>query len=188
METNKTEKPIFPESDEAAKFVTGISGWMDRHGMFWGKDEKMSRFAGATNKRCGGCQAVIAINTSICSECSRKASSARYLELPKEKWDGETPLYSNTADEFFYSAIEIIEYLADNECTSESLELVICEPQQLSYVDTDHWHDDLPEDGELPDNVQAAVDALNKAIDEAGTVSWSPGDVAAIVDLDTPFK
>ncbi len=106
------------------------------------------------------------------------------MELPKEKWDGETPLYSDPADEFFYSAREILEYLADNECTIEALELVICESQQLSYIDTGNWFDDLPEDGELPANVQEAVDALNKAIDEAGTVSWFPGQVAAIVNLE----
>lgn len=33
-------KPIFPESPEAATFKTGLSGWVDRHGRFWGDDEK----------------------------------------------------------------------------------------------------------------------------------------------------
>lgn len=186
MQANNTEvKPIFPESEEAAKFVTGISGWVDRDGQFWGGNEKIARFSGSTHKHCK-CGAVIPKN-SYCKDCHRKKYLERYKNAKKIEWDHKTPLYSQAYDKYLFDTDDLVDFMCESEATdTEELELFICEPQQLSYVDTDHWYDDLPEDGELPDNVQAAVDALNKAIDEAGTVSWFPGDVAAIVNALLP--
>lgn len=180
-------KPIFPESEEAAKFVTGVSGWVDRHGRFWGNDERMARFCGATHKHCE-CGAVIE-QRSYCEVCAKKKNSDQYKMLEKKVWDETTPIYSQTNDQYFFSKDDFFDFCHDQQIgsdeltdLSDELELFICEPNYLSEIESDHWVDDLPEDGDLPAEVEAALEVLNAVIRKAGPVSWSPGKFAAIVD------
>lgn len=188
MQANSVEvKPIFPESDEAAKFVTGISGWVDRDGHFWGNDERMARYSGSTHRHCD-CGEVVE-QRSYCIACHRRKEIENYKNAQKIEWDHETPLYSQAHDKYLFDKDDLFDLMCETEVTDpDELELFICESVKLSHIDGDYWDDDLPEDHDLPDNVQSALDALNKAIIEAGTVSWFPGQVAAIVDLNTPFK
>ncbi len=44
--------------------------------------------------------------------------------------------------------------------------------------------DSLPEDGEVSEELYIAFEALNKVIANHPQLSWSPGDKAAIVNLD----
>ena len=43
---------ILNTSDEAAHFVTGLSGWVSRHGHFYGNDERLARYDGCTHTVC----------------------------------------------------------------------------------------------------------------------------------------
>ena len=96
------EKIILAESDEAAKFVTGISGWVDRHRKFHGKSEEMARYYGSTHKKCKECkEAIIRIGYSFCANCQEKKDIERYNKLEKKVWDGESYLYSDRADVYF---------------------------------------------------------------------------------------
>jgi hypothetical protein len=63
---------------------------------------------------------------------------------------------------------------------------VICEPQNLSEINEDHWHDELPEGGDLPSAVSDALDALNAAIRANTEFTWYPGRTALRVDTPTP--
>ncbi|HAT6800607.1 TPA: hypothetical protein JAN03_00980 [Citrobacter freundii] len=47
----KTEKIVMMDSDEAASIQT-VTGWVDRHGRFWGGDEHQARWCGATHRKC----------------------------------------------------------------------------------------------------------------------------------------
>jgi len=176
------QQPIFPESPEAATFKTGLSGWVDRNGIFWGEDERAARYAGSTHKKCE-CGAVIK-NRSFCGDCSRAKDANKHREAEKITWDCETPLYSQIHDKYFFDEDELFDFM--HECNiknPDELELFICEPNYLSEINSDYWHDDLPEDGELPGDVELFLDALNTAIRAAEPVSWSPGKFAAIVEV-----
>jgi hypothetical protein len=62
--------------------------------------------------------------------------------------------------------------------------LIICVPNYPRQIDGDYWSDDLPEDGDLPTELEKAVDAFNKVIRNLQPLSWSPGKYAAIVNVD----
>lgn len=176
-------KPIFPESPEAAKFVTGISGWVDRDGGFFGNDERLARYSGSTHKKCS-CGEVITKN-SYCEKCHRSADIERYKSAKKLEWDHKTPLYSDSNDEYILTIDDLINLMEELEITCvDDLRLFICEPNYLSQIEIDYWSDDIPEDGELPGNVGEALDALNKEISKSIAVSWSPGKFAAIINLE----
>ena len=180
--TKPDTKPIFPESEEAAKFVTGLSGWMDQEGRFWGDDERTARYCGSTHRHCD-CGDVIPRN-SYCAACNRKNDIEKYRTAEKIEWDGKTPLYSQRNDAYLFDKDDLITLMEECEVTNpDELELFVCEPNYLREIETDQWADDLPEDGDLPAEVEAALEALNAAIRKAEPVSWSPGKFAAIVKL-----
>lgn len=183
--SNQEIKPIFPESEEAAKFVTCISGWMDREGRFWGDDERTARYCGSTHRHCD-CGDVIPRN-SYCAACNRKNDIEKYRTAEKIEWDGKTPLYSQIRDKYLFDKDDLLDLMCESEVSDpDDLELFVCEPNYLSEIESDHWVDDLPEDGDLPSEVEAALEVLNAVIRKAEPVSWSPGKFAAIVKLEKP--
>jgi len=179
------EKIILAESDEAAKFVTGISGWVDIHGNFYGKSEEMARYSSATHKKCEECKTeIIRKGYSFCVDCREKKDIERYAKLERKIWDGESYLYSDKQDMYFADYQELHDYLSDNEegvSSTDSLRLVICEPEYLRELYADYWADDLPEDTDLPESVLSALETFNDALKDAGVVSWSPGKYAAAI-------
>lgn len=190
MKTEK-EKIVLNTSNEAATFKTGISGWVDRHGRFFGNDEHMARWSGATHVVCSDCGKPVSKTWLVCADCRAKGGIDRYHKMPRKEWDGETPLYSHTADKYFSDADELTDHLEEFECTEESLRLIICEPIHLRQIDEDHFCGDLPEDGELPEDVLNALEDLNKVIKEQEPVGWTPGGYAAIMpdegkNIETP--
>ena len=178
------EKIILAESDEAAKFVTGLSGWVDRNGVFWGQLEEMARYASATHKRCEECKtAIINRGYRCCADCREKKDIERYSKLEKKVWDGEVYLYSDRADVYFADYQELHDYIDEREIEDiDSLRLVICEPNYLGEISEDYWSDDLPDDMDLPESVLSALETFNAALKAAGIVSWSPGKYAAIIE------
>lgn len=178
----KTEEVVvMSDSPEAATFRTDISGWVSRDGRFFGDDERLARWAGATHAPCSGCGAMTSKHYTVCDSCRCKRDIAQYDAMPKKEWDGTTPLYSQADDKYFFGDVE--EYCEDEDRTIEDLRLVICEPVYGRPIESDYFCDELPEDGEVPDVIAVAMDALNTAIKEAGPLSWVPGKYAAIVTL-----
>ena len=180
------EKIILAESDEAAKFVTGLSGWVDKNGVFWGQLEEMARYASATHKKCEECKAAIIMRGyRYCADCREKKDIERYSKLEKKVWDGEVYLYSDRDDIYLADYQELHDYIYEREIENvDLLRLIICEPEHLRELDADYWADDLPEDAELPESVWSAIDALNASLKDAEIVSWHPGKFAAIIDKE----
>ena len=178
------EKIILAEDDEAAKFVTGISGWVDRHGNFHGKSEEMARYYSSTHKRCEECkEAIIRRGYRYCVDCLEKKDIERYSKLEKKVWDGEVYLYSDRDDIYLSDYQELHDYIDEREIENvDSLRLIICEPEYLREINADYWADDLPEDTELPDSVLSALETLNAALKDAGIVGWHQGKYAAIIE------
>lgn len=182
------EKIIMYDSDEAAQWRSErISGWFDRFGICHGdtKDgEHWARVAGCTHRRCY-CGNVVQRYQRICDSCRARQDRKIYLELPKKTWNGETPIYSRLFDKYFSCVDELHDYIEDNHMEdtpfsdiAEYLQLVHCDPLHLSEVSEDYWHDEIPDEGELPEKIISALNNLNAVIGEYGHVSWSPGKYA----------
>lgn len=175
------EQIVMNSSDEAAELKT-VTGWVSRLGHFYGSDERLARWDGCTHVACTRCGAAVKKSRStLCAACRTEKEIERYAALPKVEWDGETPLYSKVTDEYFFDRQALEDKLYDEDITAESLRLVICTPNYPRQIDYDHWCDDLPEEGELPDDIADAVAALNEVIKKSAPLSWSAGKQAAIV-------
>lgn len=188
---------IFPESTESAKFMENISGWVDRKGLFFDKDELAARYSGATHVHCTGCGNAISKN-SYCKDCAEKRDNEQYLNAPRQEWDGKTPLYSETLDEWYFDKNDLdcgaygfaeengylIDGTFDRGAVYDKMRLYLCKPHKLSHVDQDYWLDDLGEDGELPDAICKTLASLNEAIDKANAespCSWESSKVVVII-------
>lgn len=79
-----SDKQVLETSDEAATFVTGIEGWVDGNGRFWGKDERAARWNGCTHIICPGCKKETSKNYIYCPECREKSAAAQYEECSVE--------------------------------------------------------------------------------------------------------
>lgn len=168
----KEEKQILFNSPEAATKMT-VTGWVSAKGHFYGKDEQMARYDGCTHKKCE-CGNLMEKGWSKCQECRRKASEVKYSSLEFKEWDGKTPLTLWDADDCFWDADDINDYLFDNVLEPADLKLVLCRPEYLSEINTDQWEESLPEDGdgELPKELNEKIKELNKFIDTMKPVGW----------------
>jgi len=175
----KQEKEIMYESDEAAVFKTGISGWISADGRFFGnsKDaEHMARYAGCTH-HIAECGHKAERHWLKCENCRAKQDRERFFSYPEVPWDGSTPIVIFDDDKYFFSEDDLLEYCEDNECSPSDLMLCLCKPNYLRQVDESYWEDVFPEDQYLDDVADKAVlqalKALNLAIKNQGPVSWS---------------
>ena len=124
-----------------------------------------------------------------CDSCQSKMDTEKYLALPVEEWDGEEPVCTYKDDRFFFDEESLLDWMSDLEFDAHEMgggrptvQLVKCESRGLSMIEEDHWCDELPEDGELPDDIAMALDALNKVIKESTYKVWWPGKIRINVD------
>jgi hypothetical protein len=177
------DKMILIDSDEAAKLAK-VTGWVSRDGRFFGNDERLARMAGCTHTYCEACKKVIPKGGwTLCPECRESQAVERYNALPRVEWDEETPLYSDAADEYFFTVDELEYHMEEHKCTVRSLRLIVCEANQFQEVSIDHFCDELPEDGDLTAELVEALEELNKVIRRQPPASWTPGKYAALVEL-----
>jgi len=175
---------ILSTSKDAATFKTGISGWVDRHGHFFGNDERSARWSGATHILCPECGKTTNKNYTMCADCRLQKSIERYNKMERKEWDGETPLYSDSLNRYFFDFDDIADEFVSHGGSVDSLRLTICEPMYLQQVEEDYFYDDLPEDFELPEDVLSALEELNKTIKEQKPVTWAPGKYAVIIESE----
>jgi len=177
------EKVILYDSPEAAQIVSlklldGTpygKGWVSANMRFY-TIEHQARTDGATHRKCESCGNINKINR-YCHPCHEKKRHAQYLAKPFMEYDGSSMLTLHDDDRFFMDEDEVREYCVDNDMQPEDLSLVVCEPNKMSKIDSGYWADDMPTDGdgELPKEVQAALDALNAIIENQAPISWSAG-------------
>ncbi|PHM22371.1 hypothetical protein [Xenorhabdus ehlersii] len=174
---------VMYDSPEAAKIKT-VTGWVSRDGRFFGDDEHLARYCGATHRECDSNpdHPIIEINRSRCSTCYEESRQRIFMEMERKQWDRKTPLVLFDTEQYFWDADDLGEYCHEHEVDLSELQLVICEPNYPSEIDGADWfHDELPPDGELPYELQQAFDALNAIIRNSPPLSWSQGKYAAIV-------
>lgn len=177
-----TTEMILKTDDRAAKYVTDISGWVDRKGLFWGANEEQARWSGCTHIKCDKC-GTIRERLNYCRPCHDNKMIEKFNALEKRDWDGETPLHLDNADYYFFDKGDLLDYIEENEAELSELRLVLCKPVKMRTIDQDILLDDLHEDAELPDSVETALTALNTAILEAEIITWGPDKYQAIVKL-----
>lgn len=179
------EKIIMFDSPEAAQFRTDIKGWVSRGGRFFGDGpsaEADARYHSCTHRPCRECGAPTIKRYIKCDACRELADIARYQAMPRAEWDGKAMLYSEATDRYYNDLDEVDDHLDEMEerCTLADLRLVICEPNYVMQLSEDLFLDDLPEEGDLPNEVYEAIEAFNTAV--AGIVlSWYPGKTALML-------
>ncbi|MGN8120390.1 hypothetical protein ACTJK9_01365 [Pseudomonas sp. 22082] len=174
------EKVVMYESPEAASIQT-LTGWVAADGRFWGNDEHMARWCGATHRRCEkNPEHAIYEVRSYCRECYEESRQAKFAAMPVKEWAGE-PLVIFDGDRYFFDEDSLRDYLIDSDIELADVQLCICEPNYPREIDPeDHFIDDLPEDGEIRDDeLLAAFDLLNEMIRQSQPLSWSEGEFAA---------
>lgn len=184
----KTEKIVMMDSDEAASIQT-ITGWVDRNGRFWGDDERMARWCGATHLKCKNKPDEHPIHSThgYCEECHRESRQAKLAAMERAVWKGE-PLVIFDDDTYFFDIDSLADYCWENSVLPSELKLMICEPNYPPYFDVEqHCEEIIPDGGDcysLSQAVLDAADALNKAIKESEPVSWGQSNLVAIVSDD----
>ena len=175
-------KIVMRDSPEAAQYRTDIKGWVSRDGFYFGdgpQGERTARYSGCTHVPCDRCGAPTPRGYTQCRDCRELTYIAKYEAMPRAEWDGKAMLYSEARDQYYSTPDDAAEDLEDDQ-TLADLRLVICEPNYVRQIEPDYCCDDLPEDGDVPDEVAEAMEAFNAAV--AGIVlSWSPGKTALAV-------
>jgi len=188
------EKIVMYDSNEAATKVS-VVGWKSRLGHFYPGDSASSehgaRWSGCTHMTCA-CGRVHDKGRTICRACEAKIDCDKYYALPVVEWDETTPVCDYKSDNYFWDREEVLEHLFDvledaqkNGYEPES-RLVLCVPHYLRQIDYDIWSDDLHEDGDVPDAVNYALDALNAVLKAQGPSCWVPGKQR--IDVDALWK
>jgi len=168
---------ILPDDVRAATFVQ-VNGWVSRDGRYYGADERMARWDGATHVRCRDCAEVIPkAGYVVCAACLHSIAEAKFAQRERRPWDGTQMVYDEASDRFFASPDEVFEWADDEAIAHAALRLVLCDPVTCRLLDADHFSDELPEDGDLPDVVAEAIDAFNAAV-KGVVLSWQPGKFA----------
>jgi predicted RNA-binding Zn-ribbon protein involved in translation (DUF1610 family) len=181
VSTNQIEeKIILPDSPESARRVT-VTGWVSRDGRFFGCDaiaEEIARNAGATHFLCDGCGKPVARSQARpCDECREKKEVEQHAKSKRHEWLGGF-LYFEAIDKYSDDEGEIEDFMVDNDMEFDDLRPMLCEEQKVHQIDEDYWYDDLPEDGDAPDELLEAIEVFNKAIMDV-TISWEPTNIVA---------
>lgn len=161
------------DSDEAATAKT-LTVWVSSGGRNF-LNEHSARYDGSTHTRCE-CGKLTRKPCTKCEQCKEKAAEEKFQKLPFKEWDFETPVYSKRYDKYFFDEESIIDFifeeLEDEE--DKDLRLLLCIPQNYHELDGSYWEDILPEDGEIDDRLQKAIDALNEVVHKLPVASWIP--------------
>ena len=168
---------IMIDSPEAAKPHT-MSGWLSRDGCF-NLDEGLARYRGCTHRPCTDCGSPAEKQYTHCKACRDKHEIVRYKLRKRKPWDGTAMIYSEALDRYYSDPTDAIE-AAEDEGIDEPM-LLICEPEYAAKISVDFFEGQLPEDGDLPPEIEKAMDAFNAAIDGV-ILSWMPGEFA--LDLE----
>ena len=183
-QATKQQPPMILASSPEAASIQTVTGWVARDGRFWGEDERMARFCGSTHRICdvnpdhGPVE-----NRSYCEACRAEKMEVKWQGMEKTPFLKELmPLCVFDSDRYFFDIEDLCYWLEEYELKPESVRLVQCEPVRAEPIDpNDHFIDDMPEDGEVPDALREAFDALNAVIAKCEPLSWRPANKLGVI-------
>lgn len=167
---------VLPEDEEAAT-LRQVTGWVSRQGAFFGNDERAARYAGATHIRCQRCGAIIEKYWLMCEACRSRREAAKFQERETREWDGVQMIYAQAFDQYYETPEDAFDAAECRDVSPADALLVLCEPVYVRHIEPDYFSDELPDEGELPDDVADAIDKFNEAI-KGIVLSWTPGKFA----------
>ena len=181
----KEDKVIPNDSPEAARFVTGISGWVSRLGHFYGTDERLARYDGCTHMRCD-CGELAERGYTKCQKCRDADGAERYNNFQRKEWDRKAPICLYDDDRYFFDEDDFLCYCDEEGVEPSSLRLVLCEPIYAHEIDYDeHYCDSLGEDSSISDidaELAGMFDKLNEYIRNKKIIlSWTPSNIAVTI-------
>ncbi len=169
MNKDKEEKIILDTDQDSASFQK-VEGWVSRDGRFYGKDERLARFAGSTHKKCD-CGEIVP-HRSYCHNCYELKRLETYKSFELVEWDKKTPFCLLDDDQFFFEYEEYTDYIYNNELEGEDLNLVLCKPVRFRCIDEEYFLDDMHEDAELPDSIVEKINEVNRLIQGESSNIW----------------
>lgn len=172
-------------SPEAATLKT-VSGWVSRHGRFYGDDERTARYDGCTHRPCLDCGKTIDRSRTKCVACCEVMAQKTYDARERRPYAGGY-VYSEVLNRFFSDEESLRDEIGDggDQESIDGMRLIICDPVYLHEIDDDYFFDELPEDMQLrdvADDVAQAIEQVNQLIRQrrknGQAVSWQPGRYA----------
>lgn len=126
-----------------------------------------------------GCTVLAESPYTACDVHRKRREAERRAKAPRKPWGPDSMLCLDGNEHFCADPDEVEDRLYDEGVTlAEAVaegRITLCAPNYArEFVFSEHIGDDLPDDGDVPEDpdVSAAVDALNKALDALGPVSW----------------
>lgn len=171
-------KKIILMSDKEAASIKTVTGWVGGDGRFYGDDEEMARWAGATHKQCQNQNHPPHKKNGYCIECHKEQEIRRFNSFPLVVYkDGF--IYCHDNDRFYSDADYLLDSI-EHGGLGENPMLSTCSPVAMHPLEIEHWEDVLPEDcgiESLPIEIADAIEALNEAIEKHGqSVSFMPNN------------
>jgi len=197
----KLAPPPFHLWPDAAKWVS-IEGWACKTcSRLYGVGdhaERSARWCCSKEVPCNDCGVMADKLYTLCSSCRQKAAIARHAKRKRAPWNN-LMLWSDAGDRWFDdlgAAIDAAAWELDKATGKatdaelkeklEDMRLLLAEPTYARPFELmEHVADDLPtEDDGDPDlsGCDAAVEALNKALEEIGPLSYDYTNVALDVE------
>lgn len=127
--------------------------------------------------KCCRCGVGVDQGRAWCDKCAESKAAERWAKLPKAEWDeGAGPIYSDAYDEYFWFQDLAYDFAHEHEIKDwDDMRLVICKPQYATPLSSDHWEDELPNDGEdVPDWLEEAVAEFNEKLKGQAPLSYEP--------------
>jgi len=165
-----------------------MEGWRARGGRFYAgpNAEQYARDEGANTWPCRECGQGVTRSPRLCLACTGARERAEFEKLESIPYSkAEYPLTLQYGDRYFWEEDQLLDWLADNDIAPADAMVLTTYRTTLRRVDEDYWCDELPgEDGELPDDVRAAVALLNEVIEEREYIHVMPTQTRVVLPRD----
>lgn len=168
------DKTIIMRDSPLAASIKTVTGWVSSNGRFYGDNEDLARYDGATHQKCkSNPDHPIFETRSYCRACSDENSVKRFEAMEAKPWDGETPVAFHDDDQYFWSIGDLFDRLCDEGISLSAVRLVHCKPAYPREIDpNEYYEDDLPDGIEVSNELASAFEALNEVIRNQGPLCW----------------
>ncbi len=113
-----------------------------------------------THFKCKECGEVERKN-SYCRPCADKKEIENFEKMPVKKYDNTWPLFSRSADKYFFDDESLVDHSLESGVSIDSLMLTDCFEDRPSELEMDHFNDGLYEEFENSE-LENLIDEFNE--------------------------